>query len=115
MEFATFLAAIVVMAAPLVLASLGETLTEKAGVVNLSLDGTILLGAMTGFAVASLTKSLLFGFLAALLFEALLQVDGNDLLHDPIQPVLGRQRALDGDQLSVDAKNDGSANLQMHV
>ncbi|OGR18113.1 MAG: hypothetical protein A2X81_16375 [Desulfobacterales bacterium GWB2_56_26] len=65
MDPATFLAALVAMAAPLVLAALGETLTEKAGVVNLSLDGTILLGAMTGFVVASVTQSLLLGFLAA--------------------------------------------------
>jgi simple sugar transport system permease protein len=63
----SFLAAIAVMAAPLVLAALGETLTEKAGVVNLSLDGAILLSAMTGFVVASRSQSLLFGFLAAAL------------------------------------------------
>ena len=63
----SFLAAIAVMAAPLVLAALGETLTEKAGVVNLSLDGAILLSAMTGFVVASRTGSLLAGFVAAAL------------------------------------------------
>ena len=40
---------------PLVLAVLGETITERAGVINLSLDGTILLAAMTGFAVAKVT------------------------------------------------------------
>ncbi|MFH0783051.1 MAG: ABC transporter permease [Pseudomonadota bacterium] len=63
----SFIAAIAVMAAPLVLATLGETLTEKAGVVNLSLDGTILLSAMTGFVVASRSQSLALGFLAAAL------------------------------------------------
>ena len=67
MDISSFLAAIAVMAAPLVLAALGETLTEKAGVVNLSLDGTILLGAMTGFVVASRSQSLLLGFVAAAL------------------------------------------------
>ncbi len=66
-SLASFLAAIVVMAAPLVLAALGETLTEKAGVVNLSLDGTILLAAMTGFVVASWSQSLTLGFVAAAL------------------------------------------------
>jgi len=67
MEFTipSLLATILVMASPLVLAALGETLTEKAGVVNLSLDGTILLGAMTGFVVASESQSVLLGFLAA--------------------------------------------------
>jgi simple sugar transport system permease protein len=63
----SFVAAIAVMAAPLILAALGETLTEKAGVVNLSLDGTLLLAAMTGFVVASRSQSLTLGFLAAAL------------------------------------------------
>jgi simple sugar transport system permease protein len=56
---------------PLVFACLGETLTERAGVINLSAEGTILLAGMTGFAVAKITEalglvpSLLLGFGAA--------------------------------------------------
>lgn len=61
---------VVAASAPLVFAGIGETLTEKAGVVNLSLDGTILLSAMTGFAIAFLTNSLLLGFLMAMLVGA---------------------------------------------
>ncbi|MFH2219978.1 MAG: ABC transporter permease [Pseudomonadota bacterium] len=52
-------------AVPVVLAVLGETITEKAGIINLSLDGTILLSAMTGFVAAYETGSLLIGFAAA--------------------------------------------------
>jgi len=59
------LAGIAATAAPLVLAALGETLSEKAGVINLSLDGTILLSAMTGFAVAAQYDSTLAGFAVA--------------------------------------------------
>jgi len=51
--FGMTLAAILLAGAPLVLATLGETLTEKAGIINLSLDGSILLSAMTAFAIAS--------------------------------------------------------------
>lgn len=58
------LAAIAVMSAPVVLAALGETITEKAGVVNLSLDGTILLAAMVSFAVAFETRQPVLGALA---------------------------------------------------
>lgn len=54
----------VAAATPVVLAALGETLTEKAGVINLSLDGSILLSAMTAFAVAYETQSLWLGFCA---------------------------------------------------
>lgn len=42
------LAAVLAAASPLVIAAMGETLSERAGVINLSLDGTMLLAAMTG-------------------------------------------------------------------
>ena len=64
-SIAILLAGIAATAAPLVLAALGETLSEKAGVINLSLDGTILLAAMTGFAVAAKYDSIAAGFGAA--------------------------------------------------
>ncbi|MFO7739697.1 MAG: ABC transporter permease [Desulfatiglandaceae bacterium] len=57
------LASIVAGAAPIVLAALGETITEKAGVINLSLDGSILLSAMVAFAFTYQSRSLLLGFL----------------------------------------------------
>jgi ABC-type uncharacterized transport system permease subunit len=56
---------VVAGAAPLIYATVGETLTEKAGVVNLSLDGTLLLSAMTGFAAAYGSGSVIVGFVAA--------------------------------------------------
>lgn len=64
------LAAVLAAAAPLVIAAMGETLSERAGVINLSLDGTMLLAAMTGFAVALTTGNLLLGFAAAALVGA---------------------------------------------
>jgi simple sugar transport system permease protein len=57
-------ASVVAGAAPIVLAALGETITEKAGIINLSLDGTILLSAMAAFAIAYETGSLVPGFMA---------------------------------------------------
>jgi len=42
------LSSIVLQATPLMIAVCGETITERAGVVNLSLDGTMLLAAMAG-------------------------------------------------------------------
>lgn len=61
------IAGIIAIASPLILAALGETITEKGGIINLSLDGTILLSAMTGFTVALQTDSLFTGFAAAAL------------------------------------------------
>lgn len=61
---------------PLVFATIGETFTERAGVINLSAEGTILLSAMTGFAIAKTTEglgtipALILGFTGAALVGA---------------------------------------------
>jgi len=65
------LAGILAESSPLVYAAVGETLTEKAGVINLSLDGSILLSAMAGFAAAYLSGSLVLGFAVAMLVGAI--------------------------------------------
>jgi simple sugar transport system permease protein len=65
------LAGVLAAAAPIVFAVLGETLSERAGVINLSMNGTILLSAMSGFAVAYNTDSIFLGFLAGMLIGAL--------------------------------------------
>jgi ABC-type uncharacterized transport system permease subunit len=51
-------------ATPLVFAVIGETITEKAGVINLSMEGSLMLSAMAGFVIAYETNSLMLGFLA---------------------------------------------------
>ncbi len=64
------LASVLADSAPLVFAVIGETIGEKAGVTNLSLDGSILLSAMVGFAVAFTTNSLYLAFFAAMFVGA---------------------------------------------
>ena len=64
--FALTVAAVLMAGAPLVLATLGETLTEKAGIINLSLDGSILLAAMASFAVAATTGNPWLGVLGGM-------------------------------------------------
>ncbi len=63
LHFTILIASIVAGAAPIVLAALGETLSEKAGVINLSLDGSILLSAMVAFATAYQTHNIFLGFI----------------------------------------------------
>jgi ABC-type uncharacterized transport system permease subunit len=65
------LAAVLAASSPLIIAAMGETLSERAGVVNLSLDGKLLLAAMVGFAVGLNTGSVALGFAAAALVGAL--------------------------------------------
>ncbi len=66
------LAGILAAAAPLLFAVIGETFTERAGVINLSVNGTILLTAMAGFAVAIATGSTILGLLAGAIIGALI-------------------------------------------
>jgi general nucleoside transport system permease protein len=49
---------------PLLLAGLGEQISEKAGVLNIGLEGMMLVGAYTGFLATYHTGSFWLGFLA---------------------------------------------------
>jgi simple sugar transport system permease protein len=54
-------------ATPLLLAALGELVAEKSGVLNLGVEGMMLIGAVTGFAVTSMTGLSFLGLVAAAL------------------------------------------------
>jgi simple sugar transport system permease protein len=62
-----FFAAVIRVATPLLLATLGELLSERSGVLNLGIEGIMLLGAMTGFTTAYFTGELWLGIAAAAL------------------------------------------------
>ena len=64
-QLVTDIAAVVAMSAPMLLATMGILLSERAGVINLSVDGSMLLAGMAGFAVALLMGNVAVGFLAA--------------------------------------------------
>ena len=55
------------MATPLIYAAIGETFTERSGVLNIGLEGVMLIGAFTAFAAVLYTGSLAMGLLATLL------------------------------------------------
>ena len=55
------------VSAPFLFVSLGECITEKAGRVNLGLEGTLVMGAMAGYGVSYLTGSPWLGVLGAAL------------------------------------------------
>ncbi|MCX7303577.1 MAG: ABC transporter permease [Hyphomicrobiales bacterium] len=50
---------------PFIFVSLGETITERSGRINLGLEGILVFGAMTAYAVAVMTGSPWLGVLAA--------------------------------------------------
>jgi simple sugar transport system permease protein len=60
------LAAAIAAGTPLVFAALGELITEKSGVLNLGVEGMMLVGAIAGFAAASASGNLWLGALAGM-------------------------------------------------
>jgi general nucleoside transport system permease protein len=77
--FLTMLGIVMAAATPLLLAALGETVTERSGVLNLGVEGVMVMGAVAGFGGAFVTgnpwvgivTSILAGMAMALLFAAL--------------------------------------------
>ncbi|MFQ5622147.1 MAG: ABC transporter permease [Paracoccaceae bacterium] len=63
---------LMVAATPILLAALGELVVEKAGVLNLGVEGMMIIGAISGFAASVETGSPWLGLLAAIAAGALL-------------------------------------------
>ncbi|WGD31337.1 ABC transporter permease [Ancylobacter sp. WKF20] len=68
------LASIVAAATTLLLASLGELVAERAGTLNLGVEGMMIVGAAVGYATAYGTGSLILGTVAAVVAGALLSL-----------------------------------------
>ncbi len=68
------IASLMVASTPILLAAIGELVTEKAGVLNLGVEGMMIVGAIAGFAMAVETGSPLMGFLGAAVAGAALSL-----------------------------------------
>lgn len=66
------IASIMISATPILLAAIGEMVVEKAGVLNLGVEGMMITGAVVGFAVSVASGSPVLGFVAAALAGAAL-------------------------------------------
>ncbi|ACM38743.1 ABC transporter permease [Agrobacterium vitis] len=65
------LAGAIRVSTPFIFVSLGETLTERSGRINLGLEGTLVFGAMAAYAVAVMTGSPWAGVAAAMVAGSL--------------------------------------------
>ncbi|WP_118181385.1 ABC transporter permease [Paraburkholderia phosphatilytica] len=61
----TLTSSAVVAAIPLMFAGVGELVTEKSGVLNLGVEGMMLMGAVTGYAVTAISGSPWLGVVAS--------------------------------------------------
>src|SRR3954463_10780800 len=59
---AAFLGAILRVTTPILLPSLGALLSDRAGVINIGLEGIMLSAAFSGAVVGALTQSAILGF-----------------------------------------------------
>jgi len=63
----SFILSVMTASTPLLLAATGELITEKSGVLNLGVEGMMLVGAIVGFAATVHTGSATLGILCAML------------------------------------------------
>jgi simple sugar transport system permease protein len=90
------LEATVSFGALLYLAALGEMITEKAGILNLGVEGMMAIGAVTGFVVALQTGNPWVALVAAIGAGALA-----GLLHGLFTVVLGAEQVVSGLSLTI--------------
>ncbi len=80
----------------LVFATIGEIYTERSGVLNLGLEGTMLMGAVSGFAAAYHTESLWWGVIAAMVVGGLMA-----LIHAVLTVSLRADQTVSGLALTI--------------
>jgi simple sugar transport system permease protein len=68
--FENTLITVISLSTPLVIAVIGETISEKSGVINLSAEGTIMICALFGFMFGYISDIAIVGFLFAMLLGA---------------------------------------------
>ncbi|MCX2722701.1 ABC transporter permease [Roseibium salinum] len=64
--FEAVLLTVITAATPLLIAAIGELVAERSGVLNLGVEGMMIMGAVVGFAVANQTGSGSMGIIAAI-------------------------------------------------
>ena len=65
--FVSLFAGTIRLATPILLPALGQLYTQRAGILNLGVEGTMLMGAISAFSVACATNNLWLGLLADIL------------------------------------------------
>ncbi len=90
------LAAAITAGTPILYASLGELITERAGILNLGVEGMMLVGAVTGFMVTVQTGNHWLGFCAGMFFGGLVA-----LIHAILTVTLRANQVVSGLALTM--------------
>ena len=96
LNWVLLLASLMVASTPILLAAIGELVVERAGVLNLGVEGMMIFGAIAGFAVGVETGSAPLGFVIAALAGA-----GLSLLFGVLTQVLRSNQVATGLALTL--------------
>ncbi len=94
--FTALLSSAVRMALPLVYAGLGETILEKAGILNIGMEAVMLSGAFFSFLAATLSGNLLTGLIGGILGGMLVSA-----IHGILSINLAKDQSVSGISLNI--------------
>ena len=92
----SILAAAVRSGTPILFATLGEIIIEKSGILNLGLEGIMLIGALTGFSVSLASGNPWLGIIAAFILGAFIT-----LIHGFISITLKGNQVVSGLAMTI--------------
>jgi len=95
-DLVALLAVAVTAGTPILLAALGELLTERSGIINLGVEGMMLVGAATGFVIAVTTGNSWAGFAVAAVAGGLMS-----LIHAVVTVSLKGNQVVSGLALTI--------------
>ena len=112
---AALIAATLNAGTPLLIAGIGILIHEKSGVLNLGIEGIMLMGAVAGFGVTFATGSFMLGFNAAGLAMAIFGAGLAAFAGQPLQGVSLPSRATAGIPFLEDIPFIGEAFFSCHI
>ena len=68
------IASIMASSVPLILAASGELITERSGVLNLGVEGMMIIGAISGFALMIVTDNLFIAIIGSMFALSLIHI-----------------------------------------
>ena len=92
----SFIAAAIRMAIPLAYAALGEMVCERAGILNIGIEGSMLCGAFFGYLAAWNSGSLLIGFMVGIFAAVIL-----NMIHAYLSITLYQDQTICGVALNI--------------
>ena len=73
-DLVLLISALMISATPVLLAAIGEAVVEKSGVLNLGVEGMMIIGAISGFALMVITDNLFLAVIGSMLSGLIISI-----------------------------------------